>query len=80
MELKNLNIMCLVRCIRLIQYLHAGSMSTLHQHDVTCSVCLNRKRSVVKMLPGQKNGQEISEILSQESQQGPEQISPKYTL
>ena len=54
-------------------------MSTLHQHDVTCSVCLDRKRSVLKMLPGQKIGQEISEILSKESQQGPEQISQKYT-
>ena len=57
----------------------SGYMSTLHQHDVTCSVCLDRKRSVLKMLPGQKIGQEISEILSKESQQGPEQISQKYT-
>ena len=38
----------------------SGYMSTLHDHDVPCAVCLVRKRSVVKMFPGKKNGWEIS--------------------
>lgn len=29
-----------------------GYMSTLHNHDVPCAVCLVRNRSVVKLFPG----------------------------
>ncbi|XP_078329456.1 uncharacterized protein LOC144617616 [Crassostrea virginica] len=32
----------------------SGYMSTLHNHDVPCAVCLVRKRSVVKMFPARK--------------------------
>ena len=30
----------------------SGYMSTLHDHDVPCAVCLVRNRSVVQMFPG----------------------------
>lgn len=37
-----------------------GYMSTLHDHDVPCAVCLVRGKSIVKMFPGEKNGSEIT--------------------
>ena len=37
-----------------------GYMSTLHDHDVSCAVCLVRGKSIVKMFPGEKNGSEIT--------------------
>ena len=45
----------------------SGYMSTLHNHDVPCAVCLVRKRFVVRMFPGKKNSSKISETLSQDS-------------
>ena len=34
----------------------SGYLLTLHNHDVPCSLCLVRKRSVGKMFPGKQNG------------------------